>query len=95
MKNLKNYSINKKNVLFRADLNIPVIDGKITDNSRIQAIKPSIKKLLKQQKLQKLLQKHRKHRKHQKLKKTNKNLHKKKYKKHTNTFLDCCRSTVS
>ena len=49
MKNLNNYSINKKKVLFRADLNIPVIGGKITDNSRIEAIKPSIKKLLKQQ----------------------------------------------
>jgi len=46
MKNLNNSSINKKKVLFRADLNIPVIDGKITDNSRIEAIKPSIKKLL-------------------------------------------------
>ena len=46
MKNLNNYSINKKKVLFRADLNIPVIGGKITDNSRIIAIKPSIKKLL-------------------------------------------------
>ena len=49
MKNLNNYSINKKKVLFRADLNIPVINGKITDNSRIEAIKSSIKKLLKQQ----------------------------------------------
>ncbi|SVA49634.1 uncharacterized protein METZ01_LOCUS102488, partial [marine metagenome] len=49
MKNLNNYSINKKKVLFRADLNIPVIGGKITDISRIEAIKSSIKKLLKQQ----------------------------------------------
>ena len=49
MKNLDNFSINKKKVLFRADLNIPVIKGKIIDNSRIEAIKPSIKKLLDQQ----------------------------------------------
>ena len=49
MKNLNNYSINKKKVIFRADLNIPLINGKITDNSRIEAIKSSIKKLLKQQ----------------------------------------------
>ena len=49
MKNLNNYNLNKKKVLFRADLNIPVVDGKITDNSRIEAIKPSITKLLKQQ----------------------------------------------
>ena len=48
MKNLNNYILNKRKVLFRADLNIPVIDGKITDDSRIEAIKPSIKKLLKQ-----------------------------------------------
>ena len=47
MKNLNNYILNKRKVLFRADLNIPVIDGKITDDSRIEAIKPSIKKLLK------------------------------------------------
>jgi len=47
MKNLNNYNLNKKKVLFRADLNIPVVDGKITDNSRIEAIKPSITKLLK------------------------------------------------
>jgi len=49
MKNLNNYIVNKKKVLFRADLNIPLIDGKITDDSRIEAIKPSIKKLLKRQ----------------------------------------------
>jgi len=49
MKNLSNYSINKKKVLFRADLNIPIIGGKIADNSRIEAIKPSIKKLLKEE----------------------------------------------
>ena len=48
MKNLKNFSISNKKVLFRADLNIPIISGKISDNSRIEAIKPSIKKLLKQ-----------------------------------------------
>ena len=47
MKNLKNFSISNKKVLFRADLNIPIISGKISDNSRIEAIKPSIKKLLK------------------------------------------------
>ena len=36
MKNLNNYSINKKKVIFRADLNIPLIGGKITENSRIE-----------------------------------------------------------
>jgi phosphoglycerate kinase len=46
MKNLENYKIENKKVLFRADLNVPVINNIITDESRIQAIKPSIKKLI-------------------------------------------------
>ena len=49
MKNINNFSISKKKVLFRADLNIPIVRNKIADNSRIKAIKPSIKKLLNQQ----------------------------------------------
>ena len=48
MKNLNNFEINQKKVLFRADLNVPLVDGIIKDNSRINAIKPSIKKLIKQ-----------------------------------------------
>ena len=48
MKNLNNYHLKDKNVLFRADLNVPLIDGKISDKSRIDAIKSSIKKLIKQ-----------------------------------------------
>ncbi len=46
MKNLSNYEIINKKVLFRADLNVPVIDGIITDTSRILAIKSSIKSLI-------------------------------------------------
>ena len=46
MKNLKNYKIKNKKILFRADLNVPYVDGIITDNSRIEAIKPSIEKLI-------------------------------------------------
>jgi phosphoglycerate kinase len=45
MKNLNNYIIENKKILFRADLNVPVVDGIITDTSRIEAIKSSIKKL--------------------------------------------------
>ena len=45
MKNLNNYKIENKKILFRADLNVPVVDGIITDTSRIEAIKSSIKKL--------------------------------------------------
>ena len=46
MKNLNNYKIENKKILFRADLNVPVVDGIITDTSRIEAIKSSIKKLI-------------------------------------------------
>ena len=42
MKNLKNYNIKNKKILFRADLNVPVVDGVITDASRIEAIKASM-----------------------------------------------------
>ena len=46
MKNLNNYNIENKKILFRADLNVPVLDGVIKDTSRITAIKSSIKKLI-------------------------------------------------
>ena len=46
MKNLSNYKINSKKVLFRADLNVPVLDGVIADSSRILAIKSSIENLI-------------------------------------------------
>jgi len=46
MKNLRNYEIVNKKVLFRADLNVPVLDKVITDSSRILAIKSSIKDLI-------------------------------------------------
>ena len=42
MKNLNNYKIENKKILFRADLNVPLIDGVITDTSRLKAIKSSI-----------------------------------------------------
>ena len=45
MKNLNNYAIENKKILFRADLNVPVVDGVIRDTSRIEAIKSSIEKL--------------------------------------------------
>ena len=45
MKSLENIEIEKKKIIFRADLNVPVVDGKITDYSRINSIIPSIKKL--------------------------------------------------
>ncbi len=49
MKNLNNYKINNKKILFRADLNVPFINGVITDNSRINAIKSSVDQLISNQ----------------------------------------------
>ena len=46
MQNLDNFKIFKNKVLFRADLNVPVLSGKITDKSRIESIKKSISKLV-------------------------------------------------
>ena len=46
MKNLDNYKIENKKILFRADLNVPIINNVITDESRILAVKSSIKKLI-------------------------------------------------
>jgi len=48
MKNLDECYLNKKNILVRVDLNVPYVNGKITDKSRIKIIKPSIAKLRKQ-----------------------------------------------
>ena len=49
MKNLYNYKITKKKVLFRADLNVPILNDKIQDESRIIAIKQSVRKLIENQ----------------------------------------------
>ena len=46
MKTINNYSIKNKNLLLRVDLNVPVVDGVITDKSRIISIKSSINKLI-------------------------------------------------
>ncbi len=45
MKNLIDSNFEYKKILLRADLNVPVVDGKITDISRIVAIKKTIKYL--------------------------------------------------
>ena len=46
MKNLKSYKIKNKKILFRADLNVPVVDGLIKDTARIKAIQSSIEILI-------------------------------------------------
>ena len=45
MKTIDNLKIENKKIIFRADLNVPVLNGKITDYSRIESIIPSIKRL--------------------------------------------------
>jgi len=48
MKTIKNYIVKEKNVLIRVDLNVPVLNGIITEKSRLKTIKPTIEKLLNQ-----------------------------------------------
>ena len=47
MKFLNNIDLKNKKILFRADLNVPVLNGKVSDYSRIKSIVPSINQLLK------------------------------------------------
>ena len=46
MKTINNFNIKKKNILLRVDLNVPVVDGEITDRSRISSVKKTILKLI-------------------------------------------------
>ena len=46
MKTLHNFSVEKKNVLLRVDLNVPVKDGIIIDKTRLYSIKSTIDKLI-------------------------------------------------
>ena len=38
MKSLNNIEIKNKKIVLRADLNVPVMDGKISDYSRINSV---------------------------------------------------------
>ena len=42
MKLLNNIEIKNKKIVLRADLNVPVMDGKISDYSRINSVLPTI-----------------------------------------------------
>ena len=45
MKTLNNFQIKNKNVLLRVDLNVPVKDGVVIDNTRIYSIQSSLNQL--------------------------------------------------
>jgi len=48
MKTIEDFNLKEKNILIRVDLNVPVFNGEIKEKSRIEIIKPTIKKLQKQ-----------------------------------------------
>ena len=45
MKTLNNFPVEGKNVLLRVDLNVPIKDGIVTDETRLHVIKSTINKL--------------------------------------------------
>ena len=47
MKELRDLDCKNKKIIVRVDLNVPVLDGTITDHSRIHAILPTLEKLIK------------------------------------------------
>lgn len=49
MRTLDSVSLTSKHVLMRVDFNVPIRDGKITDDGRIRAVLPTIKEILLQQ----------------------------------------------
>lgn len=46
---LRDSVVTNKNVIIRVDINVPIVDGRITDDTRIQAIIPTLKFLAKNQ----------------------------------------------
>lgn len=49
MKYLKNHNVKEKKIILRVDLNVPLVNGIITEKSRIDAIQLTVKKLQEQQ----------------------------------------------
>ena len=46
MKELRDLDCKNKKIIVRVDLNVPVLEGTITDHSRIHAILPTLEKLV-------------------------------------------------
>ena len=46
-KTLDDFDLSGKRVLVRADLNVPVADGKVTDATRIERLVPTIREIIK------------------------------------------------
>ena len=47
MKELRDLDCKNKKIIVRVDLNVPVLEGTITDHSRIHAILPTLEKQIK------------------------------------------------
>ena len=47
MNRLRNCVVTNKNVILRVDINVPVVNGIITDDTRIRAVIPTIQYLIK------------------------------------------------
>ena len=45
MKSIEDKNLSQKNILVRVDLNVPVVNDKITESSRIKSILPTLNKL--------------------------------------------------